>query len=202
MENMSKISDDLFLGDIQAGRDSSVLGTMSVIDLSNSLPETPAEVAAIKASRGKPCLCLAEQRLVVMGIQDTDQAAADMVDQFAPICKFADAAIATGRPVLFHCFEGKSRSAVALIHYMMVRKTGANCTLLEAYRRVKAARPGIRLNNGFRQLLNRVELTLRPSAPSVQLKIRKKPKLSSARQRAAPAAAAAKSSPAPAPAAR
>ncbi|KAI3846566.1 hypothetical protein MKX03_008248 [Papaver bracteatum] len=56
----------------------------------------------------------------------------------------------SGRKVLVHCFEGKSRSATVVLAYLMLRK---NFTLLDAWNTLKRAHRRAQPNDGFAKTL-------------------------------------------------
>ena len=167
---------NLYIGDIRAGRNEHVLAKKFVVDLSNALPETEEEEAALKAAGGKACRCLARsgRRLVVMGISDTDSAALAMAPHLEFINAFIEKALGLNQEVLVHCFEGKSRSAAVLIQFLMKRK---KLSLHDAVHGMRRVRPAMRLNNGFRKYLNDLELELRPDSPTMTLRMQRKPTL-------------------------
>ena len=113
---------------------------------------------------------------LVVKIQD--EATADIVPLLKPINQYIDAAISNGGRVLVHCFEGKSRSATVVIQYLM-RFRGMN--LKDAYNLTQKGRHiDLRLNPRFSRVLMHLERELLPDdAPSVQLKVKEKPQLSS-----------------------
>ena len=89
--------------------------------------------------------------------------------------------------MLVHCFRGKSRSATAVVQYLMQVE---QLTLKEAMDATKQARPSIDINVGFRQALMDLEQALRPGAPpSVVLSLKsRRPALSSASRQLTPRA--------------
>lgn len=167
---------NLYIGDIRAGRSEHIVAKKFVVDVSNALPETEEELTAMKAAGGKACRCLAPtgRRLVVMGVPDTDGAALALAPHFEFINAFIDKALALDKDVVVHCFEGKSRSAAVLIQFLMKRK---KLSLRDAVSGMRRVRPGMRLNNGFRKYLNDLELKMRPDAPTMTLRMQRKPTL-------------------------
>ena len=88
----------------------------------------------------------------------------------------------SGGAVLVHCFRGKSRSACAVVQYLM---TAHGLTLRAALAATKHARPCININATFRAQLMALEASLRPGEPpSIVLSLRdRRPTLTSASRR-------------------
>ncbi len=84
-----------------------------------------------------------------------DNNTADFSPHWHDIYDFIDLHVQQGHRVLVHCIKGRSRSATAVIYYVMRKK---KCSLVEAVQIVKTARPVIRPNSNFvRQLIEQIE---------------------------------------------
>ncbi|XXG79197.1 hypothetical protein AAC387_Pa09g0319 [Persea americana] len=75
----------------------------------------------------------------------------------------------SGRKILVHCFEGKSRSATVVLAYMMLRK---NFTLLEAWNTLKKVHRRAQPNDGFAKTLLDLDIKLH-GKPSMEWQQRK-----------------------------
>ncbi|KAL7179671.1 hypothetical protein ACSBR1_042972 [Camellia fascicularis] len=79
-----------------------------------------------------------------------DEVDANISSIFEEAHDFIDHIEQTGRKVLVHCFEGRSRSATVILAYLMLRK---NLTLLEAWNRLKKVHRRVHPNDGFAKVL-------------------------------------------------
>ncbi|CAL5444365.1 unnamed protein product [Camellia sinensis] len=79
-----------------------------------------------------------------------DEEDANISSIFEEAHDFIDHIEQTGRKVLVHCFEGRSRSATVILAYLMLRK---NLTLLEAWNRLKKVHRRVHPNDGFAKIL-------------------------------------------------
>lgn len=191
MQHLSYVVEGLFIGDIEAAVSADMLrsaGITHIVDLSNSFVDENTELARsrparnvnyeVNASEGNWLneLPMLKSKLVVR-VDDVDHA--PLAEHFEDINKYTSSVIAAGGVVLVHCFRGKSRSATAVVQYLMQCH---DMTLKEAMSRTKKARPVIDINVTFRKALMDLEARLRPGEePSVKLRLTsKKPILSSA----------------------
>lgn len=69
---------------------------------------------------------------------------------FEEACDFIDYVGQTGKSVLVHCFEGRSRSATLVLAYLMLRK---KFTLLKAWNSLKRVHRRSQPNDGFAKIL-------------------------------------------------
>ncbi|KAJ6798659.1 dual specificity protein phosphatase PHS1-like [Iris pallida] len=81
-------------------------------------------------------------------INDDDDA--DISELFEEVSDFIDYVEYLGGKVLVHCFEGKSRSATAVLAYLMLRK---KLTLSEAWNTLKKVHRRAQPNDGFARIL-------------------------------------------------
>lgn len=81
-------------------------------------------------------------------INDDDDA--DISELFEEASDFIDYVEYLGGKVLVHCFEGKSRSATAVLAYLMLRK---KLTLSEAWNTLKKVHRRAQPNDGFARIL-------------------------------------------------
>ncbi|RWR76489.1 dual specificity protein phosphatase PHS1 [Cinnamomum micranthum f. kanehirae] len=75
---------------------------------------------------------------------------AKISDIFEEASDFIENVETSGKKVLVHCFEGRSRSATVVLAYLMLRK---NFTLLEAWTRLKRVHRRAQPNDGFAKIL-------------------------------------------------
>ena len=83
---------------------------------------------------------------------DTDTA--DLYHHFQPACHFIHSALEAGHAALIHCQQGISRSAAIATAYL-IRQHGLS--LRDAYVRVKASRPTVKVSANFLKQLIRWE---------------------------------------------
>jgi len=189
-EHCNPIVEGMFLGDLTAANDPGILaacGVTHVVDLANTV-DTAArgkernvhyEISKEEGDWAAACPSIAAK--LVVRVEDTDEA--PLRDHFDAMSAFIRTARASGGVVLVHCFRGKSRSATAVIQYLMQCE---GLSLKTAHGLVKAARPMVQLNVGFRKQLMELEAELHPgSLPSMIFKLKSRaPVLSSDRRRA------------------
>ncbi|MGJ3502399.1 dual specificity protein phosphatase family protein, partial [Piscirickettsia salmonis] len=119
-----------------------------------------------------PDLESAEER-TVDGIQflfcpAKDLPGQDLSQYFSIINQFFRDALKTGEPIFIHCHQGISRSATALIAFVMEK---SKCSLEDAIEKVKEHRKCINPNLGFIAQLSAFQKSLPPppsSEPTVQ----------------------------------
>lgn len=90
-----------------------------------------------------------------------DDPEADILSIMESAHQFIDLAKASGKCCLVHCSFGMSRSPTVVIAYLM---RASECSLAEALKKVKAARPVTAPNTGFMRQLVRMEQELRGTA--------------------------------------
>eukprot|EP00268_Persea_americana_P043781 TRINITY_DN4408_c0_g1_i12.p1 TRINITY_DN4408_c0_g1~~TRINITY_DN4408_c0_g1_i12.p1 ORF type:complete len:853 (+),score=178.97 TRINITY_DN4408_c0_g1_i12:546-3104(+) len=90
-------------------------------------------------------------------------------DLFEEASDFIEHVEHSGRKVLVHCFEGKSRSATVVLAYLMLRK---NFTLLEAWNTLKRVHRRAQPNDGFAKILLDLDRKLH-GEPSMEWQQRK-----------------------------
>jgi len=157
-----------------------------VVDLANTVDMTERgkernvhyEITREEGDWGGSCPSIGSK--LVVRVDDTDASPLDQ--HFDAMNEYMSKAMEDGGVVLVHCFRGKSRSATAVIQYLMQVEA---MSLKDALGAVKAARPVVQLNVGFRKQLMDLEARLRPTEPpSIILKLKSaKPTLSSSNRR-------------------
>lgn len=100
-------------------------------------------------------------------IQDNDET--EISNIFEEAFDFIERVECSGRKVLVHCFEGKSRSATVVLAYLMSRK---NYTLLEAWNALKRVHRRAQPNDGFAKTLLDLDIQLH-GKPSIEWQQRK-----------------------------
>lgn len=191
LQHLSCVIPGVYIGDIEAAVSADMLsaaGITHLVDLSNSFVDENTELAKSRPSKNVNYevsqteggwiveLPMLTSKLIVR-VDDVD--GAPLAEHFDSINKYMIAAIGGGGSVLVHCFRGKSRSATAVVQFLMqVEKMN----LKEAMSRTRKARPCIDINVTFRKALMELERILRPDEePSIKLRLTsRKPVLSSA----------------------
>ncbi|CAB4056169.1 DUSP12 [Lepeophtheirus salmonis] len=104
-----------------------------------------------------------QTQLLQLAIKILDKEDEDLLSELPSIIEFISKEIASGGTILVHCFHGVSRSASAVIAYLMQTK---DISLEESLSFVKVLRPSIDPNPGFMkqlQLYSLMNCTLRPN---------------------------------------
>jgi len=184
-QHMHEIISSVFLGDLESSQDGNKLKVSKIthmVDLANT-------VELDQSQRGKKnfemtihdescdwvesCPCIKSKLFI--NVDDTEEG--DIGEHFDIINEYIKKALLEEGGVLVHCVRGKSRSAAAVVQYLMQI---LEYTLRAAMRTVYQGRPGVAINPGFKNQLQKLEAKLRPGEPpSVILKVAsKKPTLS------------------------
>ena len=123
-EHINEVSKGLFIGDITAaidGRRLSAAGVTHVVDLANTLQDRPEQrnVSYVipRESGDWQAECPSVEAKLVVKVDDVAEAPLD--DHFDAINAFVQTAIDEGGVVFVHCFRGKSRSATAVVQFLM-----------------------------------------------------------------------------------
>jgi hypothetical protein len=135
------VADGVHIGHVGSARDEDALrerGIRNVVDLSNK------HYTPVKGVR-------------VLRIDAPDVPDFDIRVIFARTNGFIRGCVERGEPVLVHCAWGVSRSAAVVIAYLMAFK---RLSLREATALLRAARPCVRPNVGFRRYLRAYEQEL------------------------------------------
>ena len=122
-EHINEVSKGLFIGDITAAVDGEILraaGVTHVVDLANTLQDRPDRNVSYVVPRERgdwQAECPSVLAKLVVKVDDVDEAPLD--DHFDAINAFIQAALAEGGTAFVHCFRGKSRSATAVVQFLM-----------------------------------------------------------------------------------
>ncbi len=155
-EHCSAILPRLLLGDMLAAQDAVLLSDQRVsriVDLSNLFGGSGTRIVTDGLtppvhSRLEVCV--------------DDRSTEDISWAFDAIDAFIAEAEAAGEVCLVHCFEGRSRSATAVVAHLM---RAHSLTLRQAYEHTKNARHAVQPNDGFKRALMDLEAQLRPGEP-------------------------------------
>lgn len=136
---ISKITDLLYLG--------SLFSTHPTIIETNNIKH-------IVSLGAKPCK---NQDSLFFDVDDNIHQVVKMKTDVLPLSyNFINAAIERKEKVLVHCMAGQSRSASVVIYFLMKRYS---MTFENAYEYVKLRRPQIHLNNGFFEMLQKIQFS-------------------------------------------
>lgn len=157
---IAQITEYLFIGSIESAYNERRLCRLeieSLVDISNlgEMQVPPQKKLSC------PCLCQNEfkhfRSRLIIAIPDE---AIDGVDQyFEEVNKFIEGARRCSKKVLIYSYEGKSRSALFAVQYLM---SFEGLLLRQAYNMVKKQRPEVSLNPAFQSALEKLEKTLFP----------------------------------------
>ncbi|XP_055335139.1 uncharacterized protein LOC129586138 [Paramacrobiotus metropolitanus] len=175
-ENLSQITDYLYIGDIYAANNDHLMCRLNIdaiVDMSNL---RPADVRKLKACH-IPCTCPIstnhQRAKLILGVKN--QESEDIHLYFDEINRFIESIRRSGRKVLVHSVRGQGRSAVAVIQYLMQVH---RLNMQAAFRVTKLARV-LKINPGFRETLEFLESQLRREGklPPAERKHRLAPRL-------------------------
>ncbi|OWA52859.1 hypothetical protein BV898_17301 [Hypsibius exemplaris] len=171
-DNLSQITDYLYIGDIYAANNEHLLCKLNVdaiVDLSNLRPE---DVRKLKACH-IPCTCPIssnhQRAKLIIGVKNSETE--EIHIYFDEINRFVESIRRSGRKVLIHSLRGQGRAAVAVIQYLMQVH---QLPMQSAFRVTKLAR-SLKINPVFRETLEYLESRLRsegklpPSEPANRL---------------------------------
>ncbi len=145
---LAKIRDGLYLGDRFHARDHRLFKDAqiaAVVNCTEHLPNT-FEGDGVR----------------YLQVPLDDLPSANIYEHFGEIIAFIESAISSGCNVLVHCHAGISRSATAVIAYLMQSE---GMTYEEALDDVRSRRPIVSPNLGFSQQLREFETQLRDGVP-------------------------------------
>ena len=159
-EQISQITDYLFIGTIESAfneRRLCRLDIESLVDISNLSEMQVPSHRKIQC----PCLCQTEfkhfRSRLIIAVADEEN---ENIDQyFEEVSRFIEGARRCSKKVLIYSFEGKSRSALFAIQYLMAYE---GLLLRQAYNVVKKQRPQVSLNPSFQKALEKLEKSLFP----------------------------------------
>lgn len=146
MRSLSEIVEGkLYLGSCRAAQDWKVLQQLGITHVIN-----------VAASSTWYCVNYQEKRqeYVYYHLYLSDVDTENVLQHLNDVYTVIDCAVMNGGKVLIHCIQGRSRSAVFVIAYLM-RKFGVK--LSEALLLVQRKRPSVSPNNGFLNQLKEYE---------------------------------------------
>jgi len=152
---MDKILDNLFLGDAQGATSKDILERVGITHILNISDNVPNKFP---------------KKYVYKHVKVADSLRTNLKGRFTDIFEFMDVVLANpSNKLLVHCYAGMSRSATAVIAYLM-RTQGL--TFEVAYNFCRVRRPFIQPNKSFRKQLVEFDEELRGNAEKAQMRRR------------------------------